>query len=67
MTAHWGVPDLASVDGTDAEIAAAFRNTFLLLQRRIELFVNLPVKSLDHMSLKKHLDDIGRPEAIQAA
>ncbi|HWA88961.1 MAG TPA: arsenate reductase ArsC [Rhizomicrobium sp.] len=60
MTAHWGVPDPAAVAGTDDQIAAAFRDTFLLLQRRIELFANLPVKSLDRMSLKKRLDEIGR-------
>jgi arsenate reductase len=59
VTAHWGVPDPAAIEGTDAEIATAFRDAFLALQRRIELFASLPVKSLDHMSLKKHLDDIG--------
>jgi protein-tyrosine-phosphatase len=60
MTAHWGVPDPAAVEGTDAEIATAFRDTMLLLQRRIELFANLPVRSLDRMSLKKRLDEIGK-------
>ena len=60
MTAHWGVPDPAAVQGSEAEIAQAFRDAFLMLQRRIELFANLPVRSLDRMSLKKHLDDIGR-------
>ena len=60
MTAHWGVPDPAAVEGTDSEKDAAFRNTFLQLQRRIELFANLPVRSLDRLSLKEHLDKIGR-------
>ncbi len=60
MTAHWGVPDPAAVEGTEAEVAAAFRDTLLLLQRRSELFANLPVKSLDRMSLKTRLDEIGR-------
>ena len=60
MTAHWGVPDPAAVEGTDAEIATAFRDALLVLQRRIELFANLPVKSLDRMSLKKRLDEIGK-------
>jgi len=60
MTAHWGVPDPAAAQGSEAEIAKAFRDAFLMLQRRIELFANLPVRSLDRMSLKKHLDEIGR-------
>jgi len=59
MTAHWGVPDPAAVTGDDATIAKAFRDAFLTLQRRIELFANLPVRSLDRMSLKKSLDEIG--------
>ncbi len=67
MTAHWGIPDPAAVEGSEAEIAAAFREALLILQRRIELFANLPVKSLDRMSLKKRLDDIGRNETTQLA
>jgi arsenate reductase len=63
MTAHWGVPDPAAVQGTPAEIAAAFREAFLALQRRIELFSNLPVRSLDRMSLQKRLDAIGKETA----
>ncbi|HTT99613.1 MAG TPA: arsenate reductase ArsC [Rhizomicrobium sp.] len=59
MTAHWGVPDPAAAEGSEAEIAKAFREAYQQLQRRIELFANLPVRSLDRMSLKKHLDDIG--------
>ena len=65
MTAHWGIPDPAAVEGTEAEIASAFRDAYLLLQRRIELFANLPVRSLDRMSLQKHLDEIGTPEKIR--
>lgn len=60
MTAHWGIPDPAAIAGSEATIAQAFREAFLLLQRRIELFVNLPVASLDRMSLKKRLDEIGK-------
>ncbi|HEX4533201.1 MAG TPA: arsenate reductase ArsC [Rhizomicrobium sp.] len=60
MTAHWGIPDPAAVEGSEADIAAAFRDAFKTLQRRIELFANLPVKSLDRMSLKARLDDIGK-------
>jgi protein-tyrosine-phosphatase len=66
MTAHWGVPDPAAAQGTQAEIAAAFRDAYLMLQRRIELFANLPVRSLDRMSLKKKLDEIGRTADAKA-
>jgi arsenate reductase len=60
MTAHWGIPDPAGVTGDARTIDAAFRDAYLTLRRRIELFASLPVKSLDRMSLKKHLDEIGR-------
>ena len=59
MTAHWGVPDPAAVDGNETMIAEAFRDTFRTLERRIELFNCLPVKSLDRLSLKRQLDEIG--------
>ncbi|MEI9932333.1 MAG: arsenate reductase ArsC [Rhizomicrobium sp.] len=59
MTAHWGVPDPAAVKGSEAQITAAFREAFLTLHRRIELFASLPVCSLDRMALKKRLDEIG--------
>ena len=59
MTAHWGIPDPAAVEGDEKKILAAFRDAYGVLQRRIELFINLPVRSLDRMSLKKHLDAIG--------
>ena len=58
MTAHWGIPDPAAVEGGAAE--SAFRDAYQQLQRRIELFANLPVKSLDRMSLKSRLDEIGK-------
>ena len=67
MTAHWGVPDPAAVGGDPRKTEHAFREAFQTLQRRIELFANLPVKSLDHMSLKKRLDDIGRGAMAGAA
>jgi protein-tyrosine-phosphatase len=60
MTAHWGIPDPAAIEGDQQEIDFAFREAFAILQRRIELFANLPVQSLDRMSLKKRLDEIGR-------
>ena len=60
ITAHWGVPDPAAVKGTDEEIQQAFRNAFFLLGRRITLFLDLPLTSIDNLALKKSLDDIGR-------
>ena len=60
MTAHWGVPDPAAVTGNQAHIDHAFRDAYMALQRRIELFINLPVRSLDGMSLKRRLEEIGK-------
>ncbi len=60
MTAHWGVPDPAAATGTDAEIHYAFADTMRMLQQRISIFVNLPLASLDKLSLQKSLDDIGK-------
>ena len=60
MTAHWGVPDPAAVQGTADEVQAAFRNTFLMLDRRISLFLCLPLASLDRLALKREIDKIGR-------
>lgn len=60
MTAHWGVPDPAAVKGTEEEIQKAFRDAFFLLDRRISLFLCLPHTSIDKLSLKKELDNIGR-------
>lgn len=62
MTAHWGVPDPAAVTGDEKAIENAFRQAFTILQRRIEVFANLPIKALDRMALKKRLDEIGRAE-----
>jgi protein-tyrosine-phosphatase len=60
MTAHWGVPDPAAVEGDAKTVEDAFRVAFMTLQRRIELFANLPVRSLDRMSLKKQIEAIGK-------
>ena len=60
MTAHWGVPDPAAVQGTPEQIAKAFRDAYLMLDRRISLFLNLPLSALDGLAIKKKLDDIGR-------
>jgi len=67
MTAHWGVPDPAAAEGSETQIAHAFRDAYTALQRRIELFVNLPVRSLDRMSLKTHLDQIGKTADTKAS
>ena len=60
MTAHWGIPDPAAVTGTPEEIARAFRAAFVTLGRRINLFVSLPLASLDSLAIKKEIDRIGR-------
>ncbi len=59
MTAHWGVPDPATVHGSPEEIERAFRSAFSILERRISLFLSLPLASLDLMALQRNLDDIG--------
>jgi arsenate reductase len=59
MSAHWGMPDPAAVTGDDEIRLQAFRATFFELQRRLGLFINLPVRSLDRMALKRAMDEIG--------
>jgi arsenate reductase (thioredoxin) len=59
MTAHWGVADPAAATGTPEEIERAFRDAFLTLGRRINLFLNLPLASLDTLAIKKEVDRIG--------
>jgi arsenate reductase len=60
MTAHWGVPDPAAVRGSAAEIERGFRNAFSLLERRISLFLSLPLASIDKLALKQEIEKIGR-------
>jgi arsenate reductase (thioredoxin) len=60
MTAHWGVPDPAAVKGTETEVQKAFRDAFFLLDRRISLFLCLPHSTIDKLTLKNELDNIGR-------
>lgn len=62
MTAHWGMPDPASVEGTDVEIALAFAETYRMLNNRIGAFSNLKVSGLDRLSLQRKLADIGTSE-----
>jgi arsenate reductase len=60
VTAHWGLPDPASVEGSDADKAKAFRDTFGALERRISLFTSLPIASLDQLTLRERTREIGR-------
>jgi arsenate reductase len=60
MTAHWGVPDPAAMEGNDKQIEKAFRDAFLILDRRIGLFVSLPIASLDKLAIRKEINRIGR-------
>ena len=59
MTAHWGMPDPALATGADAVIALAFADAYRMLTNRISIFVNLPITSLDSMSLQERLTSIG--------
>ena len=60
MTAHWGVPDPSAVDGTEAERHLAFADAYRMLNQRISIFINLPMATLDSLSLQRQLDEIGR-------
>jgi arsenate reductase len=60
MTAHWGIPDPAAVKGTPEEIARAFRDAFTVLDRRIGLFLSLPLSTLDELAIKHEIDEIGQ-------
>ena len=60
MTAHWGVPDPAEVEGSDEQKRRAFREAFRVLKRRIELFASLPFDSLSRLALQKRVEEIGR-------
>lgn len=60
MTAHWGIEDPAGVEGSDEDKRRAFHTALTQLNRRLSIFISLPVEKLDRLSLKKQLDDIGR-------
>lgn len=62
MTAHWGLPDPAAATGTEAEVRLAFADTMRMLSSRISIFVNLPMASLDRLSLQRRLDAIGKAD-----
>jgi len=60
MTAHWGIPDPAAVKGTPQEVERAFRDAFSILDRRITLFLSLPLATLENMTIQKEIERIGR-------
>ena len=64
MTAHWGLPDPAAATGNEAEKRLAFADTYRMLRNRISIFVSLPIKSLDMLSLKRRIDDIGTQASL---
>ncbi len=66
MTAHWGVPDPAEANGTPAEIILAFRDAYRMLHQRISVFASLPIRSLDQLSLRNRLREIGQMEGATA-
>lgn len=59
MTAHWGVPDPAAAEGTEAERRLAFADAYRMLNNRISIFTSLPMNTLDRLALQKRLDEIG--------
>jgi len=67
MTAHWGVPDPAEAEGSEAEKRLAFAETYRMLRNRISIFTSLPFKSLDRMSLQNELDKIGKISTSEEA
>jgi arsenate reductase len=67
MTAHWGIPDPAAVTGTPEQIERAFRDAFMILERRISLLLCLPFASLDKLAIQKKLDQIGETSEAQSA
>ena len=60
LTAHWGIPDPAAVSGSERDIERAYRDAFMTLQRRIGLFVCLPLASIDKLKIQKEIDSIGK-------
>jgi len=60
MTAHWGIPDPVAVRGTPEEIERAFRDAYVILDRRIGLFLSLPLATLEHLALQREIEKIGQ-------
>lgn len=66
LTAHWGIPDPAQVSGSEAEVRFAFADTLRMLRNRIEIFVSLPLESLDQLAVQRQLDAIGETKETRA-
>ncbi|MCR5877593.1 arsenate reductase ArsC [Phenylobacterium sp. J367] len=66
MTAHWGMPDPARAEGSEAEIGLAFADAYRMLNNRIGIFLNLPMAKLDRMSLQSRLNEIGQAKPAPA-
>jgi arsenate reductase len=62
MTAHWGIPDPAAAQGTSEEIDRAYSQAFQALDRRISLFLSLPLATLDSFAIQKEIDEIGKQQ-----
>jgi len=60
MTAHWGVPDPATAKGTAEQIEPAFRDAYLILERRLGLFLSLPLGSLEKLAIQNEINRIGK-------
>jgi arsenate reductase (thioredoxin) len=67
MTAHWGIPDPAEAEGTAAQVSMAFKEAYRLLSQRIGIFAALPIRSLDRLTLKSRLRDIGGMQGASKA
>ena len=67
MSAHWGIPDPAAAEGTEAERHLAFSEAYRMLQARISIFTNLPLASIDKLALKDKLDAIGKAPDLDGA
>jgi arsenate reductase (thioredoxin) len=66
MTAHWGIPDPAEATGNEAEVRLAFADALRMLTNRINIFVSLPIRSLDQLALQKRLDAIAETKDVAA-
>jgi arsenate reductase (thioredoxin) len=64
VTAHWGAPDPAAIEGTEIEKRRAFRDAYLVLETRIKLFTSLRLDALDRLAVKRKVDEIGHLRVV---